>query len=62
MGLDQISKKKIQYDACISSTTLEHIPKEELTIVYKAPTKDANSTINFDPKSVILNQLKEAGF
>lgn len=41
---------------------LTQIPKEELTIVYKAPTKDPNSTINFDPKSVILNQLKEAGF
>ena len=35
MRLDQISKKKIQYDACISSTTLEHIPKEELTENFK---------------------------
>ncbi len=30
MKLDQIFEKKLEYDACISSTTLEHLPKEEL--------------------------------
>lgn len=30
MDLKQIREKKLQFDACISSTTLEHIPREEL--------------------------------
>ena len=30
MNLNQIFEKKLEFDACISSTTLEHIPKEEL--------------------------------
>ena len=30
MSLDQIIKNKLQFDACISSTTLEHLSKEDL--------------------------------
>lgn len=41
---------------------LTKIPKEELTIVYKEPNKTVQSKINFDPKSVIIGQLQEAGY
>tara|TARA_E500000081_G_scaffold44513_1_gene47849 strand:+ start:1739 stop:2308 length:570 start_codon:yes stop_codon:yes gene_type:complete len=41
---------------------LTKIPMEELTIVYKEPNKFTKSKINFDPKSVILGQLQEAGY
>ncbi len=41
---------------------LTKIPKDELTIVYKEPNKFTQSKINFDPKSVIIGQLQEAGY
>jgi hypothetical protein len=41
---------------------LTKIPKEELTIVYKETNLHKKSKINFDPKSVILGQLQEAGY
>lgn len=41
---------------------LTKIPMDELTIVYKEPNKSTQSKINFDPKSVILGQLREAGY
>lgn len=41
---------------------LTKIPLEELTIVYKEPMKFTESKIDFDPNSVILRQLEEAGY
>jgi hypothetical protein len=42
---------------------LTRIPFDELTIVYKEPSKlGVDTKINFDPKSVILGQLKKAGY
>lgn len=41
---------------------LTRIPHEELTIIHKAPSKSVQSSINFDPKSVILGQLQQAGY
>ena len=41
---------------------LTKIPMDELTIVYKESNKFTQSKINFDPKSVIIGQLQEAGY
>jgi len=41
---------------------LTKIPMDELTIVYKESNKFTQSKINFDPKSVIIGQLEEAGY
>lgn len=35
MSLEQINEQKLQFDACISSTTLEHLSKEELQESFK---------------------------
>jgi hypothetical protein len=35
MTLKQINEQKLQFDACISSTTLEHLSKEELRESFK---------------------------
>ena len=33
-SLEQICESELRFDACISSTTLEHIPKKELDIIF----------------------------